>query len=75
MIVKYEDHEGASFYDNVYMLTKLKGEEVVKMSQIVAGIDPPVAVREFKHGTVTCFGPTGQPLQVFNLGSAKQVSN
>lgn len=70
MIVKFEDHHGTSFFDNVFMVTKLDGEEVVRMSQVVIGVDPTVAVRDFDHGRLICYSHTGSPLQTFELGPA-----
>lgn len=67
MIVKFEDAEGVSFFDGVFMLTQMKGEKAIRMSQVVPSADPPVAVRDFDHGTVTCYGDGGTVIALLNL--------
>ena len=44
------------------------GEQTVRISQVVVGTDPPVTIRDFDDGQLTCYSYDGSPLQVFDLG-------
>jgi hypothetical protein len=66
MIVKFEDEDGASYFDYVVHVSKLNGENIVKLTR--ATLDHNLVGSELDHGSVLILSDKGVIIAKYDLG-------